>query len=473
MNEKITVKPHFVYVFTLLYPYLSLLVIPVIRGVYRFFAGQKSTLSAFFAAEVVMLLLAFFAALLKLKSTKLQLSDDIEVQKGLIFRVRYVIPQGASKIIMLESDPFSRLFGVYRLKIYTEAGRRRRPDESIPISRKTAELLFKMLKVEGQTVKSNTLGNVVMSAALSSSLTGFLLAFPVVRAFVGLVGEGMAAALPELRSKVGLIAEAERLVRFLPLVFLIGYAVSFAVLLLRNSGFSSVRSGDRIMLDSGKLPHRTLFLSTRSVNAVKTVTAPLMRLAGKCAVKFSACGFGRSKGEIGLLLPCVKPQLAKGLTKWLLPQFKAPETDLMPDKKAVKRSAFLPLAILAATAVAAYTVHTRYRMPQSVLVPLLLIASAVILLWLTARLLGALKGVFALDEQNCRILGQKGFGTAELMCEKGNIQYFRILQTPFDRRHRHCSLKVVTSAKNRDAVKVRYLDKHKVEALLQDTSQSV
>ena len=257
------------------------------------------------------------------------------------------------------------------------------------------------------------------------------------------------------------------------MIFFAGYAVSFAVLLLRNSGFSSVRSGGRIMLDSGKLPHRTLFLNIRSVNAVKTVRAPLMRLAGKCAVKFSACGFGRSKGEIGLLLPCVKPQLAKGLTKWLLPQFKVPKMAVTPDKKALKRSVFLPLAAVAAAAATAYAVYTRYRLSPSKFVPLVLIVSTMILLWLTARLLGALKGAFALDKQNCRIVGQKGFGTVELMCHKGDIQYFRIMQTPFDRRHRHCSVKVQTSAKNRDTVKVRYLVKDCVEALLQDTSQSV
>lgn len=473
MNDKIAVRPHFVYVFTLLYPYLSLLVIPVIRGVYRFAVGQSNTLSAFFAAEVVMLLLAFCAAVLKLKSTKLQLSGDIAVQKGLIFRVRYVIPHNTSKIIMIESDPLSRLIGVYRLKIYTEAGRRRRPDESIPVSRKTAERLFKALKIEGQTVKSNTFGNVVMSAALSSSLTGLLLAFPIVKAIVSFVGEGMTAVLPEVQSKTNVVAEIERLGTALPLVFLIGYAVSFAVLLLRNSGFSSVRSGNRIMLDSGQLPHRTLFLNTRSVNAVKTVTAPLMRLAGKCAVKFSACGFGRSKGEIGLLLPCVKPQLAKGLTKWLLPQFKAPETTVTPDKKAVKRSVFLPCVALTVTGVAAYAVHTEYALPTSVLVPFILIALSVVLLWLAARLLALFKGAFSLDRQRCRIVGQKGFGTVEMLCNKGDVEYIRTMQTPFDLRHRHCSVKVKTSAKNRDTVKVRYLDQGAVEALLQDISQPV
>lgn len=473
MNEKITVKPHFIYAVTLLYPYLSLLIIPVIRGVYRFLVGKSSTLSAFFVAEAAMLLLAFLAAVLKLKSTRLLLDGDVAVQKGLVFKVRYVIPESVSKVIMIESDPFSRSLGIYRLKIYTEAGRRHRPDESIPISRNTAKRLFRMLKIEGQTVKSNTVGNVVMSAALSSSMTGFLLAFPIVKAVVSLVGEGASAVLPKLRPLSLGAVELEWLGRALPIIFLVGYAVSFAVLLLRNSGFSSVKSGNSIMLDSGRLPHRTLFLDIRSVSAVKTVTAPLMRLAGKCAVKFSACGFGRSKGEIGLLLPCVKPQLAKGLTKWLLPQFRSPENAVTPCRKAIPRCVFLPCVALALTAVAAVAAHLMHRSSSRVLAPLVIIAFVIILLWLAARVLALLKGGFSLDTHSCKIIGQQGFGTVEMLCSRDDIEYIRILQTPFDRRHRHCSVKVATSTKNRDTVKVRYLDKCKVEALLQDTSQSV
>lgn len=473
MNEKITVKPHFIYAFTLLYPYLSLLIIPVIRGVYRFLVGKSSTLSAFFVAEAAMLLLAFLAALLKLKSTKLLLDGDIAIQKGLIFKVRYVIPKNVSKVIMIESDPFSRIFGIYRLKIYTEAGRRRRPDESIPISHKTAKRLFGMLKIEGQTVKSNTVGNVVMSAALSSSMTGFLLAFPIVKAVVSLVGEGVSAVLPKLRQQSLGAVELEWLGRALPVIFLVGYAVSFAVLLLRNSGFSSVKSGNRIMLDSGRLPHRTLFLDIRSVSAVKTVTAPLMRLAGKCAVKFSACGFGRSKGEIGLLLPCVKPQLAKGLTKWLLPQFNSPKATVVPCRKAIPRCIYLPCAVLLLTIVSAVAVHLMLKYSSRVLVPLVIIAFIIISLWLMGRLFALLKGGFSFDVRSCKVIGQQGFGTVEMLCSRDDIEYIRILQTPFDRRHRQCSVKVATSTKNRDTVKVRYLDKHKVEALLQDTSQSV
>ncbi len=462
-NDKIEVRPHFVYVFTLLYPYLSLLIIPVIRGIYRYLSGKENTLSTFFTAEVIMLGVAFFAAVLKLKCTSLELNGDIKVKKGLVLKRRYTIPQNIPKVIMLESDPFSRLFGIYRLKIYTEAGTRRRPDESIPIRKSTAVLILGQQRVEGQTVKSNTVGNVVMSAALSSSMTGILLAAPIVKAVAGLLGEGMATLLPKLRSD-GIQPESlMELSRLLPLMLFIGYAISFAVILLRNSGFSSVHDNGRIMLDSGRLPHRTAFFNASSVNAVKTITAPLMRLAGKCAVKFSACGFGRAKGEIGLLVPCVKPELAEGLVGWLLPQFKTLKIGISPNRKSIVRCCFLPSAVFVASVVCAVIVERYFAQLSSVIWTAAMLIMVVTVLWLIARVLVLVKGGVSIDRDLCQIVGSYGFGTVELKCKLSSIEYFVIQTTPFDRLHGQCTVKVRTSFKNHDAVKVRYIESSEIK----------
>ncbi len=466
-NKTIIIRPHFVYVFTLLYPYLSLLIIPVIRGVYRYLAGKSSTFSAFLTAEVVMLCIAFFAAVLKLKRTKITVSNHIKVEKGLIFKVRYTVPQTASRVFMLESDPFLRLIGVYRLKIYTEAGNRAKPDERLPISKSTATELYRQLMVEGQAVKSNTLGNVIMSAALSSSMAGFLLAAPLVKSVASLLGNGLTAVLPKLRSQSFSVDDLETLSKALPLLVFVGYIVSFAVILLRNSGFSSIKNGDKIMLDSGRLPHRTAFLEVLSVNSIKTVTAPLMRLANKCAVKFSACGFGRAKGEIGLLLPCVRTTLADGLTRWLLPQFKELKTSIKPDRRAIKRCAFLPLIFMALTLLSAMITYRLFPKLHSVIITLALLVFVIILLWLIARITVLLKGEVSVDVNAYSLTGRYGFGTVKLQCDKRNVESITVRRTPFDYRYRHCTVILRTSYKNHDSVKLKYLNYDKVCELLE------
>ncbi len=467
MNKTLTVRPHFVYAFTLLYPYLSLLVIPVVREFYRFVTGKDSTLSSFFTAEVAMLIIAFLTAVLKLRRTKLEFCDYVKVQKGLFFKVNYTIPEHCEKVIMLESSPFSRLIGMYRLKIYTEAGRRRRPDEKLPISKKTAQLIFEKYKFCGQAVKSNSVGNVIMSAALSSSFTGFLLAFPIVRFIVSAVGESTTSIFKRVEASEIDPEWLLAVIRALPISVLIGYAVSFLVIFFRNCGFSTAKNGNRIMLDSGILPHRTVFLKENSVNAVKIVTAPLMRLANKTAVKFSACGFGRAKGEIGLLVPCVKPQFVKGLAEWLLPSVKIPENTLSPDKKAIRRCFWLPtffgsLVISLGIAFLRYSPNIR-----STVISAMIITLVIILMWLAARILLVFLGCISLENGTCKAVGRSGFGTVELLCPLQSLERIKITKSPFDRRHGHCSVTVQTAFKNRDKVKVKYLDYKSVLELLE------
>ncbi len=468
MNDKpITVRPHFLYVFTLLYPYLTLLIIPVIRGVFRHLTDKSSTLSTFFAAEVIMLSIAFFAAVMKLRCTRVTFDRDIKVEKGLFCRVKYTIPNAASQVIMLEQNPFFKPFGVYRLKIYTEAGVRRRPDESIPIGKRSAEALYKKYTVIGSRVKSNTLGSILLSAALSSSTAGVLLAAPAVKVVASLLGEGVSSLLPKVRSVNIDVEWIDAAGKVLPLVIIAGYIVSFAVILLRNIGFTSARSEDKIMLDSGFLPHRTAFLRSRSVNAVKMVTAPLMLLAGKCAVKFSACGFGRNKGEIGLLVPCVKRSMAKGLVRWLLPQFVESKTTIRPERKAVGRCFALPTVCAAVTVFVARSVELLAPQFKSVVWTVAAVGFMMILMWLAVRILVLFKGYFSFDDKRLCIRYQYGFGTAELQTSAENVEYIRLSQTPFDILHGQCTVKIKTANKNRDTARLKYVNYREAKEMLE------
>ena len=190
MNDSgFTVKPHYIYITNLLYPYLTLLIIPVIRGLLQYLFGGKGALSAVLTAEAVLLCVAVFVAVLKLKRIVLFFDRSISVQKGLFCRVSYRIPPSASKVVVLESNPLLKILGAYRLKIYTEAGLRRRPDESILVRRADAARIYAMYKVKGETVRSNTYGEVIMSAALSSSTAGLLLSIPIIKVVLSVLGE--------------------------------------------------------------------------------------------------------------------------------------------------------------------------------------------------------------------------------------------------------------------------------------------
>ena len=467
MNDSgCTVKPHYIYITNLLYPYLTLLIIPVIRGLLQYLFGGKGALSAVLTAEAVLLCVAVFVAVLKLKRIVLFFDRSISVQKGLFCRVSYRIPPSASKVVVLESNPLLKILGAYRLKIYTEAGLRRRPDESILVRRADAARIYAMYKVKGETVRSNTYGDVIMSAALSSSTAGLLLSIPIIKVVLSVLGEEIPSLLPALNNPELSYSWLETVGKYLTLALMIGYAVSFTVLLLKNYGFSSVRSNGRIMLDSGRLPHKTAVLEGRSVNAVKVLTAPLMLLAGKCAVKFSACGYGRKKGEIGLLVPCVKPSLALGLVRWLLPEYKNVENILRPERHAVRRCVWLPLAALVSLVSAAIAVNALVPEFYEFVWLAALIATAFTSVLLFLRIYAINKGGFSLSNGQVWIKSLSKFSIGELQCKTDAVYFLRLSQTPFDRRHGHCTVRLQLMGKNHDTASVRYLGYSKAKELL-------
>lgn len=466
MNEsRLRIRPHYLYVANLLYPYLTLLIIPVARAFYLYFSKEAETVSAVVGAEAVMLFVAVNVAVLKFKRTRVVFDHEkgIHVVKGLFCKISYNIPKEASKIIVLETSPILSVFKACRLKIYTEAGTKRRADEIIPIKMSDAKRLLESYRIKGETVQSNTYSSVIMSAALSSATAGVLLAIPMVKVAVSLLGKSIPSVLPQLRDSQRIADWLKTVGKFAPLVIALGYIISFAVLLLRNYRFSSVRSSRYIMLDAGKLPHRTVLLEARSVKAVKTVKAPLMLLANKCAVKFSACGYGRRKGEIGLLVPCVKPQLANGLIGWLAPQMDFKGHAVGIGKKGVRRCVWLPLIflsiVLAVTTVVS-TIFPRFRLPlTAVMLPIFLFCGV----WLAVRLYIARHGGVAFSSEGVWIKYRQSATVNELKCRMQDVESICIRETPFDRRHGHCTLKLCLLDKNRDTASLRYLSKDELK----------
>ena len=466
---EITVKPHFLYLARLMYPYLTLLIIPVARGLFLHLFYGKNTLSGVLVAEGILLVLAGVTSVLKFKRTRIYLSNDkMTVEKGLFLRVNYSVFNDKSMVTVLENNPVLSLFGAVRLKIYTEAGKSKREDENILINRKTAGEIYKIYGSTGQAVKSNTFGEVIMSAALSSVTAGLLLTVPIVKVTMSLLGKNLPSLLPTAKNIYLSTADASVLGRWLTAILLLGYAVSFLVLFLRNYGFLSVKSDEKIMISSGMLPHRTVMLPSQSVKAVRTVTAPLMLLARKCAVKFSACGYGRLKGEIGLLLPSVKPTIAKGLVQWLLPRFKQTEFKLKPERKAYRRIIWLPSFLLSvAVEILGFVKVYIYKLWDfAVLVAVFITVYAIVLLLM--RCYSVKHGGVSEVSEQITAYGIKGFSLDKLQLKTEAVQWIRISRTPFDKRHGHCTVKLRATGKNRDTVKVKYLDYHDCVSFFED-----
>ncbi len=457
-SRKIIIKPHFLYIINLLYPYLTLLIIPILRGVLRFVFDKSRAFSQFLFLELAVLTLAVIVSVIKFKKYSIEVGGGITVKKGLFCRTEYTVKMGVPKITVIESNPFLRSLGVYRLKIYTEAGHRHRPDESVLIGVGDAKRLYALNAVNGESVRSNTYGEVIMSAALSSSATGILLSIPIVKLSFSLLGKSVPSLIPQFSTEALKTLDFAKLGQYATVLLVVGYLVSFLILFLRNYGFSSARAEGKIILKSGKLPHRTVCLDADSVKAVKFITAPIMLCARKCAVKFSACGYGLKKGEIGLLMPSVKPSIAKGLTKWLLPDFEADFKGIKPPSKALKRCIKPPIALFSVFLAAVLAVFKQFPNIAKPLMPIFSVLGFVISIWLAMRIYGFHKSCVAFSDLKLKIKSIRGLQAVELQASKSELYCFKISQALFDRLCGQCSLTVRLQGKNKDTVKVKYIE---------------
>jgi hypothetical protein len=76
-------------------------------------------------------------------------------------------------------------------------------------------------------------------------------------------------------------------------------------------------------------------------------------------------------------------------------------------------------------------------------------------------------GVSEVSEQ-ITAYGIKGFSLDKLQLKTEAVQWIRISRTPFDKRHGHCTVKLRATGKNRDTVKVKYLDYHDCVSFFED-----
>lgn len=141
MEQSIRIKPHRLLIFTYLYPYLTLLIYPAIRGLLNF--HETGIITRLIIGEVMAALLAAGIAVLKYALCSITFTEEeLVFRKGLFYRVQLTIPAEKIVLVTSENNPFYALFGVVSLKIYTDAGVKGGADIRIPIRKEKAAMIM-------------------------------------------------------------------------------------------------------------------------------------------------------------------------------------------------------------------------------------------------------------------------------------------------------------------------------------------
>ena len=130
-------KAHPLMIFSIIKPFLFILLIPVLRGIVQYIENRKAT--TILEQEMGVLLVIFLYGFLRWRLFRLTLDEEaVTVRDGLFMVRQAVIPISGLSSVQSEQTPLDYILGSVTFRINTEAGSRQKTDYSFKLSRKDA-----------------------------------------------------------------------------------------------------------------------------------------------------------------------------------------------------------------------------------------------------------------------------------------------------------------------------------------------
>lgn len=468
MKKEYKFRPAPLTVISYLYPYLGVLIIPALRGVFVKSATPPAVrLVIGFSAAVVF---AAVLATIKYRTCRIVISGGTLIySRGLFYRVSSVIPVEKIALVMAVNDPFCTLFHTVRLKIYTEAKGRKGADMTVLVSRKNARRVMSIFDISKARLqyKPGFLQVIINAAATSSAWGGLVIAAPIIRHTGNILGRAVDRLI------IDKVSEASR---YLPdlipqvagavsLFLVLLYAVAFLAVLVFDSGFRVYENEGICLVRAGVMPRRAAIFRLDDITAVVNKQNLFMHLLGRISVNLSIGGMGKNKGESAVILPAVTKREANTVLSELMPRYSAKRLAVKAEKSTVA-SAFLPPVVIFAV-ILPVRMFTEAIFPKfsSVTEFLALTAVWADALYLYCRTVRHSRGGFTLDD-GLYCVGGALFGFESITASAKDIEQIVITRYFANLNTKLCRVTFKIRNKNRDSVGVFALDRLKVTSVL-------
>lgn len=350
MKEKIRIKPHRLLILTYLYPYLTLLIYPAIRGLFNY--RETGVLTRLIIGELLASLLAVGIATAKYALCSITSTEqELVISKGLFYRTQTTIPAEKIVLVTSENNPFYALFGVVSLKIYTDAGIKGGADINIPMRKENAAKIMNGYDAATAELqyKSRFWKVLLMAAATSSAATGLLIAAPIVNQAGSILGETLNRLLFEkvLEFSERIPVEIPRIAGIISIILLAGYGVALLNGLFKNAGFRVYKKDSVINIRAGILPRRSIVFDLQYMRAATARQNWFMRLLGHRSVKISVGGYGEKRRESAVFLPAVTKTEMQMVLGEFIPELPEYKISFAPPRIAILRFLTPPAVLFA------------------------------------------------------------------------------------------------------------------------------
>ncbi len=470
MEEKLRVKPHRLLVLTYLYPYLTLLIYPAIRGLLSY--HETGVITRLIISEVLAAIIAVGIAVLKYKLCNITFTpEELIFCKGLFYRTRTTIPAEKIVLVTCENNPFYALFGVVNLKVYTDAGVKGGADIKIPMRKSQAAMIMNGYdaKTADLQYKCSFLKVLIMAAATSSAATGLLITAPIISHAGSILGETLENLLIEkvLEISQQIPETIPRIAGILSIILLAGYLVGLLNNLFKNAGFRIYKKDSVINIRAGILPRRSIVFDEQYLRAVVANQNIFLRLLGHRSVKMSVGGYGEKRRESPVFLPAVTKEEMQMVLGEFVPEIPVRQCRFTPPAITVLRFLAPPMLIFALILPARIFLNDLFPQFSDIIEFFAKVAAVADLVFAVCQLIRFRHTGFTLGNY-LFCVGGAGFSFRSITAKKDNIEEIIITRFFPDFVSGFCRTTFKIRDKNRDKLTLTSLRHKDVRAFLHD-----
>lgn len=443
-------------------PLLFILLLPFFKAFLQYIV--KDEIIGVAGTEILLICGIIIYSLARSFSFKLVCFDDrIIIENGVFFKKRADIPLSKISSVQNVMTPFDMLFRTMTYRINTEAGFKNRSDFEFKLRYRDglalSEILYGGKSVAKQRFSAFRVA--IMAAATSSAFTGMIIGVPIINKAGDLLGLALRDMLlneiNNVSEKVGHIFPP--IVNVVSLIFLIFYFIAFVYSFLKYVNFRLRLSEDRLEVRSGIYERLRTSFKKASVNNVLIEQSAVMLFIKQYAMKVSVGGFGETKGESQMVVPCGKRSEIKQDFDTYFP-FLVPDGNIvktLKDKISRRRFLILPSIYFFIVLGISLTLALIFKDFGKLILFLSTVQMVIVFYYAYLSLFEAHYGQIRLGN-TVFARSIKGLRTRELYCPKENIGQITLREFPLDRQFGTCSIKLVVRSESADSIRLRMMD---------------
>lgn len=473
-----TYRPHFLMIFKTFYKLLYILLFPLIRILFSFkdIRAWFQVITMELILICIILVISFFRWFLSYYYVD---NDTFFFVHGIFFKKCDCFPKKNIAAVNIYTNPILMLFNASYLHFDTIGGITNSFDCKLLVYKKhlsnIKDFLCFNLKEEFKhniPIYKSKLHNILLLAFSSSNFAfGFLLAYAFLSKTSKLTGEYLTKpffdTLNEFSQKA--LFGIPPIISFLGYLFLIGWGVSFISILFKHGRFLLYKETDNLNIIRGVLSRHNYVIKEKHINAVRIRQTLFMKLLGICSIYVQCAGFGKQKGELSVIAPCIEEYALEDYSKKVFPKINTQYPKLRPDKKTHLRFLFLPIFYSLITftfgVIGNNFLSNILKTETTIILWLAFFIIVFCIWWLMIRQLSYKYSGISVDHNEIILNREKTLGIESILIPQKKIQKIIISQNIFQKHHHICNITVTTLSSGKEKYTVRNLDFEKSKNL--------